>query len=225
MALDDVLMDASVAQYAVIKSNWAEYSPYLVDVGYLTPKQIHDRPIYQFNDWLIRKELRDLPKNDYANIQARLIKMLERDFYSKDYHASMAPTAIANGSVLNRKYMMSDSLRRIYVYAPYLEMEHDDKSRKLECIRRNFKDRKVEPLMFPASESLMDAISGKGIQWDLLVTDDAAAVRSIAEKYRTLSKKEFLMPKYGYNAIPKEVKILIEGKGGVITEYDVDQAG
>jgi hypothetical protein len=37
-----------------------------------------------------------------------------------------------------------------------------------------------------------------------------------------LAKKEFFVPRYGYNAVPQEVKILIEGKGGVINYYDAD---
>jgi hypothetical protein len=222
MGLDDVLMDASVSQYETIRCNWARYSPYLIDMGNLTRKQIHDRPLYAFNDWLIRPEFRSMAANDYANVQVRLLKQLEDDFYSKNAHASMPIMPIAYGSVLNPKYMLSGTVKKVYVYASYLDENPSDKKNKLEAIESNFKGDKVEPLLFPATKTLMDAISEKGIEWDLLVTEDSSLIRKIAERYKSLAKKEFFVPRYGYNAVPQEVKILIEGKGGVINYYDAD---
>jgi hypothetical protein len=222
IGLDDVLVDTSTALYQAIKSDWPRFSPYLVDLGLLDQKHIHSRPLYQFNDWLIRPELRKLPANDYANVQARLIKSIESDFYSQDYLQSARITRFAAGSLLNPKYMASGTVERVWVCSPFIEREKGDAERREAFIARAFPDKKVSPFVYPASQDLKDAIASKRIEWDLLVIDDAAAVRRIAESYRTLSKKEFLMPRYGYNAIPREVEILIEGKGGAINYYDPD---
>ena len=60
------------------------------------------------------------------------------------------------------------------------------------------------------------------MSFDVFIDDEIPNIRDMAEKFRdNLDKKEFIIPRYGYNEnMPKELKFLIEAKGGMVTYYE-----
>ena len=71
-------------------------------------------------------------------------------------------------------------------------------------------------------ETKSSVIKRNKIDFDVFIDDEIPNVRDVAETFReSLEKKEFIIPRYGYNdPMSKELKFLIETKGGIITYFE-----
>ena len=93
---------------------------------------------------------------------------------------------------------------------------------KMEFIKKYFNHPKISYINVERGQSKADVLKSNNLSFDVFVDDELPNIRDMAEKFRdNLDKKEFIIPRYGYNEImPKELKFLIDAKGGSVTYYE-----
>lgn len=216
--LDDVLVDFSEIMYQHIRLNWREYSRYFYDPGDLTLKKLMDRPVYNLNEWLIKKDYVEYTSEQYSALQLKIFSKFIKKFFSTDMYKTANPTEFARKTIMNPIYVESSTVDKIYILSRNITDTQDESKKKF--VEKFFSHPKVQYISVRASEKKGETLKRLGIDFDLLVDDEIPNIRNIAEVFPRLDKKEFLIPEYGYNKMPAELQLLIESKGGIITYYN-----
>lgn len=204
--------------YKDIRLNWRKYSRYFVNHGVISNEELMARNIYNLNEWLILSKYKDLTPYEYSALQLKIFGMFLKDFFLKDIYKDMEPTELAKKTIMNPVYMENNSIKKVYILSRNITEEQKESKEKF--IKKHFCSPKVEFINVEAGEGKGDVMKKYNIDFDLFVDDELPNIRNVAEKFTNLDKKEFLIPKYGYNKMMIDIQALIEEKGGIITYYD-----
>lgn len=204
--------------YDDILKNWRKYSRYFWNPGILKNEELMQRPIYKLNEWLILSKYIKMSSGEYSALQVKIFTEFLTDFFSKDIYSSLTPTVFARKTLMNPVYVNSNDIKKIYILSKSLT--DAQKKSKERFIKRYFTNSKIEFIHVPANGKKGEILREYGIDFNLIVDDEIPNIRNIAEEFTDLTKKEFLIPEYGYNKMPIDLKALIEEKGGIITYYN-----
>jgi len=216
---DDILVPFSYDMYNEIRKLWRKYNHYFVDLGLLKEADVYKRPVYNMNEWLIHPKYIKMNSEEYAATQAIIIKNFYDDYFNRaDLYDYSVPTEFAKRTLMNPLFINDSQVKKVYILSRSMSKAAAESKRKF--IEKYFNNPKIETIIVLGSERKSDAIIKHGIQWNVFIDDELPNIRDFAERFNSLEKKEFLIPKYGYNKMPEELRNLIEGKGGIITYYD-----
>lgn len=219
MDFDDVLVNLSAEVFSRIRSNWRVFNRWFVDSGPLSAKEINDRKIFMFSEFLLKKEFLNITPKEYTALQIMINSEIKKRIFSDiRLYDSLEPTLFAKKTLLNEMFIGSDVIKKVFIVSRNITPEQ--RQSKENFIKKYFNNEKIEFIDVRADEDKSDAITEHGIDWNLFVDDELRNIRNIAEKTSSLDSKEFLIPKYGYNKLDKSLQLLIEGKGGAFTYYD-----
>lgn len=215
---DDVLVNFSQEMYSCIRKNWRKYNHWFVDLGLLKPEEIYNRKFFNINEWLINPEFIKLSSSEYTAIQSTIIGHFYNDFFDTSIYDDLTPSSFAEKTIRNPMFMNNNMVKKVYILTR--NMSEKQKESKEKFIKKYFNHPKIEVISVNPGENKAELIVKNNIHWNLIVDDEIPNIRNIAERFRTLKNKEFLIPKYGYNKMPEELKLLIEEKGGTIRYYE-----
>ena len=215
---DDVLVNFSEIMYRAIRLNWREFSRYFKDPGDISNQILMARRAYNLNEWLIRPEYVEYTSEQYSALQIKIMAKFVEKIFSKDVYIDAEPTEFAKRTIMNPVYMENDNVSKVYILSRNITKTQNDSKEKF--IKKYFNNSKVQYISVNKGERKSDAMKRCGIDFDLFIDDEIPNIRAVAEDFSSLNKKEFLIPKYGYNKMPPELQLLIEEKGGIITYYD-----
>lgn len=202
-----------------IRQHWSKYSKYFRDLGELTHKEIYERKFFNLNEWLIKDDFIKLTSKEYSAIQIVIMNELKNDFFNSDIYSFCTPSLFAVKTLMNKKYMDNENLDKVYILSR--NITDAQKESKLKFISKYFNHPKIEYINVDKRENKGKVLKDNKIQWNILVDDEIPNIRDIVEEYKDdLEGKEFLIPEYGYNKIPEELKIIIDVKGSSINYYD-----
>ena len=201
-----------------IRMNWRQYSRYFYDPGDLTNEELMNRKVYSLNEWLIDKKYMDYTSEQYSALQVRIFSELINSFFTTDMYRDAVPTEFAKRTIMNPVYMESNTIDRVYILSRNVTDAQSESKEKF--IKKYFSSPKVQYIPVTRKGSKGETLRKLGIDFNLFVDDEIPNIRNIMENFQQLEKKEFLIPQYGYNKMPPELRILIEEKGGIITYYD-----
>lgn len=204
--------------YNDIRLNWRDYSRYFFDAGILTNEVLMQRPIYKLNEWLILAKYKNLTSGEYSALQLKIFGKFLKTFFTKDIYSKLGPSEFAKKTLMNSVYMNSPTINKVYILSKSLTSQQEESKRKF--IKKYFNHNKIEFIHVPINGKKGEILKEYEIDFDLVVDDEIPNIRNIAEEFKDLTKKEFLIPEYGYNKMPIELKALIEEKGGIITYYN-----
>ena len=219
MDFDDVLVDFSQAMYKYIRCNWRVFQKWFGDKGNLTTEEIQSRKLYNMNEWLILTKFQDLTSEEYVALQQRIFKEFENGFFNSDIYAYLEPTEFARKTLMNTIYIDDKLTKHVYIVSRNVTQEQSDSKERF--IERYFNHPKITYINVEKRESKANALKNRNINFDVFIDDEIPNIRDIAEKFGDdLDKKEFIIPKYGYNKMPPELQYIIEEKGGIITYFN-----
>lgn len=218
MDCDDVLVDLSTKVFDEIRANWKVFNRWFVDSGPLTVNDIQTRKAYQMSEWLLKKDFIDMTSKEYLALQLTIINEMKARIFNKDLYRTLEPTEFAKRTLMNPIYINSNTVKNVYILSRNITEKQSESKEKF--IAKYFNNSKIHYIPVKFNESKADVIHNNNISWDLFVDDELPNIRDFAEKEETLKKKEFLIPKMGYNKMDKLLELLIIGKGGVFTYYD-----
>ena len=204
--------------YNNIRLNWRDYSRYFFDAGLLTNGVLMQRPIYKLNEWLILAKYKNLTSEEYSALQLKIFGKFLKTFFTKDIYSKLEPNEFAKKTLMNSVYINSPTISKVYILSKSLTPQQEESKKKF--IKKYFNHNKIEFIHVPINGKKGEILKEYEIDFDLVVDDEIPNIRNIAEEFKDLTKKEFLIPEYGYNKMPIELKALIEEKGGIITYYN-----
>jgi len=212
--MDEVLVDISPMQYQHIRNNWVRYSPWLKNLGPMTPQQVINRPIFFINEWMMRDEFKSPEEKKKAMDAVK--GMLFNSFFNQDIYALLRPTKFAQGTIMNKSFIDHKRVNKIYILTRCTGPEMEVYKKKF--LDKYFSHPKVEMLCVKMDERKSDVLKKNGINWNIFVDDEIHNIIDFAENF-DLQGKEFLIPKTGYNSMPLILDILIKEKGGVYNYF------
>jgi hypothetical protein len=219
MDFDDVLVNLSSAMYNNIRDNWRKYHQWFVDLGPLTEKEVQSRKYFIMNDWLIQKKYIDETPESYTATQVRINYEIKNDFFNTAIYDDLKPTRFAERTLLNPLFIDSNNIKKVYILSRCVS-EAQRKSKE-NFVKKYFNHPKIEYINVGANENKGQALMNRNINWNLFIDDELPNIRNVAEVFHNkLRGKEFLIPKFGYNVMPEDLRLIIEGNGGIITYYD-----
>lgn len=176
------------------------------------------RPIYKLNEWLILAKYKNLTSEEYSALQLKIFGKFLKTFFTKDIYSKLEPNEFAKKTLMNSVYINSPTISKVYILSKSLTPQQEESKKKF--IKKYFNHNKIEFIHVPINGKKGEILKEYEIDFDLVVDDEIPNIRNIAEEFKDLTKKEFLIPEYGYNKMPIELKALIEEKGGIITYYN-----
>ncbi len=214
--MDEVLVDISPEQYLSIRVNWRKYHRWFKDLGPLSEKQVLQRPLFKINEWLLKDEYNNLPEKEKEKVIDMIHKELTRDFFSTDLYDNLVPTALARKSLMNKMFIDSNRVGKVYILTRYIDENMLNSKKKF--VKRYFNHPKIEMVPVKMTETKSEVVKRNNIQWSILIDDEIKNIRDFAENL-DISGKEFLLPALGYNQMPLVLDILIKEKGSVYNYY------
>jgi hypothetical protein len=118
---------------------------------------------------------------------------------------------------MNPLYINSEEIKKIFILTRYFSEEQLEGKRKF--IKKYFNNPKIELIPVEKDEKKSEKIKNLGIDWDLFVDDEIKNIQDFVENF-DIKKKEFLIPRYGYNKMPLSLSVSIHEKEGSFTYYD-----
>lgn len=220
MDFDDILADLSVECYRSIRRNWRKYKKYFWDPGELTTEEVQKRPCFRMGEWLIQSKYKELSSGQYTTLQLKIHKMITDDFFVRDdIYDNLQPTEFAKKTLMNPLFIEDPLVSSVVILTRSLTKSQEESKERF--IKKYFSNPKISVITVRGNESKAQALRENKIYFDVVVDDEIPNIRGIAEEYRDeLEKKEFIIPEYGYNKMPPDLKLLIEGKGGSFTYYN-----
>ena len=218
MDFDDVLVDLSSKVFDGIRSNWKVFNRWFVDSGPLHPRDIYERKTFQMSEWLLKKEFMNLTSKEYLALQLTILGEMKRRIFTKSLYDGLEPTELAKRTILNPLYIDNSIIHHVYILSRNITEEQAES--KEAFIKKHFTHSKVSYIPIKEDESKAKVILDNDINWSLFIDDELRNIRDVAEKEKSLNKKEFLIPKMGYNKFDRILELLIIGKGGAYTYYD-----
>lgn len=215
---DDVLTFFSEIMFHEVKSDWRHFKKYFVDTGCLTNKEIQSRKFFYMNEWLIHPKYTELTSEEYSALQLKIWRDLCKYCFTKDIYRRADPTPFAKRTLMNPLFIESPNVTKVYIISRNVTDEQTKS--KEDFIKRYFSHPKIEYISVPQNESKGQVLLEKNINWDVFIDDELPNIRDVAEKFKDLTKKEFIIPEYGYNKMPQDLRFLIEARGGIITYFD-----
>lgn len=131
----------------------------------------------------------------------------------------MTPTFFAQRTLMNPLFINDQKVEKVYIISRNVS-EIQSKSKE-DFIKRYFNHPKIEYISVDHKKSKGEMLKELEIDWNVFIDDELPNIRDVAEKFENLEKKEFIVPKYGYNKnMSKDLRFLIEARGGIITYFD-----
>lgn len=215
---DNTLVPTSSSLYYYIKKNWRHYSRWFWDPGMISEREIQRRQFYYLSEWLISKKWENITSQQYAGLQSRIIADLITGFFDSDPYDDMISTEFANRTLRNEVYTNSLNIDKIIILSNnYSEKQNKNKA---EFIHNNFSNPKISYVGITPAVAKGEYLKNNNIHWNAIVEDQIPVIRNIAEVYSDLDHKEFIIPEFGYNRMPNELRLIIEQHGGIITYYN-----
>lgn len=219
MDFDDILVNMSIDCFRFIRKNWRIFSQYFYETGELTDEQIQARPFFKMGEWLIHERYKKLTSGQYTTLQMAISQLLRNIYFgSQNIYLSLPPTNFARRTLMNPLFIDSPNVKQVYILTR--NVAEVQKENKRTFIERYFKHPKISLLEVGPGESKADTLIKNNIVFDVYIDDEIPNIRDVAEKFENLKDKEFIIPEYGYNKMPQELKFLIESRGGSFTYYD-----
>lgn len=218
---DDVLINLSILMYQNIRENWRIYKKYFWDPGELTTKEVQERRLFHMNEWLIHKKFSNLSSEEYSGVSLKIWETFIKTFFNKPgIYDNSEPTKFAKRTIMNPAFIESPNVSEVIILSRNVT-EIQNKS-KMQFISKYFNHPKIKTITVKKHESKAEALIENNINFNVFVDDELPNIRDVAETFRdNLNGKNFIIPRYGYNEnIPKELKFLIEDKGGTVTYYN-----
>lgn len=218
---DDVLVNFSKEMYKNIRENWRLYKRYFWDPGELTNEEIQNRHFYTANEWLIHKKYKNLTSEEYSALSLEIWELFLKTFFSKpDIYDDATLTQFAKKTLLNTMFIDSPLVEKVYILSRSLTPEQTESKERF--INKYFNNPKISFINVEGRKSKGDILKENKIDFNVFVDDELSNIRDVAEKFHdSLDRKEFIIPKFGYNQnMPKDLRLLIEGNGGIITYYE-----
>jgi len=216
---DDILVNMSIDCFRFVRKNWRVFSKYFWDTGELTDEEIEARPFFKMGEWLIQKRYEDLTSGQYTSLQLIISELLKQEYFSSPtIYKSLEPTLFAQRTLMNPLFIDSPNVKQVVILTRNV-CENQAKNKR-EYIDSHFKHPKLSVIEVGVGESKADALKKNNILFDVYIDDEIPNIRDLAEKTQNLTGKEFIIPEYGYNKMPQELKFLIESRGGTFTYYD-----
>lgn len=176
------------------------------------------RKIYNMNEWLINPEFAKMQPGEYSALQLKIFGLFVKNFFSTDIYEDMIPNEFAKRTIMNPLYIESNNISKVVILSRNItDTQRESKER---FIKRYFTNPKIEVVSVPASGKKGDFLKEMEIPFDMFIDDELQNIRNVAEVFKSLAGKEFLIPEYGYNKMLPDVQALIEEKGGVFTYYN-----
>ena len=218
MDFDDVLAPLSIELYHNIRKNWLIYSRWFVDLGELSDKEIMERKFYNMLEWMIKKKFIKLSSNEYSAVILEVSEMLNQTFFNKDVYDTMEPTEFAKRTLLNPLYIESNNIKHIYIISRNItEMQDISKRRFVETY---FTNPKITYLSVEKYQKKSSIIKENNINFNMFIDDELPNIRDIVEHIDNIERKEFVIPRYGYNVMPNDLDVIIQAAGAVVNYYD-----
>ena len=215
---DDVLVNTSYALFKSVKENWRLFSKWFWDPGELTLEEVQSRNFFNINEWLIKKKFENYTSKQYAALQIEISEFIKETYFDKNPYSYLEPNNFAKETLQNPLYIDSKNIEKVIILSRNMS-DSQDKNKK-EFIEKYFNNPKIEYSSISRFEKKGEFMKKNGISFDVIIDDEIPNIRNIAETFMDLNKKEFIIPSYGYNNMPKELRFLIEEHGGSITYYN-----
>ena len=218
MDFDDVLVNSSTKAFSLIRSNWRVFNRWFVDSGPLSEEEIYARKAFSFNDFLLKKEFINLTPKEYTALHLLIDAELGKRVFNGTLYDDLEPTKLARKTLMNEMYIGSSNIKKVYILSRNMtEAQHQS---KLRFIKKYFSNEKIEYIDVKYNENKADVIKHNKVDWNLVIDDELKNIRDIVEAEENMTRKEILIPQYGYNKMDITLKMLINGKGGIYTYYD-----
>ena len=218
MDFDDVLAPLSIGLYHNIRKNWRIYSRWFVDLGELSDKEIMDRKFYSMIEWMVKKKFINLTSKEYSALILEVREMFNQTFFNKDPYEGMEPTEFAKKTLLNPLYIESDNIKHVYIVSRNVSEMQDISKRRF--IEEHFTNPKISYISVERLQKKSDIIKENNINFNMFIDDELPNIRDIVENISDIERKEFVIPKYGYNVMQEDLEVIIEAAGAVVNYYD-----
>jgi len=212
---DDVLVYLAKSVYHNIRAHWRVFNKYFWNPGSIGINEIYSRKMFNVNEWLIANKFINLTSAQYSSIQLEIMKLVKEYCFKYDIYSDIELTDFAKTTVLNPMFLDNPVVKRVYIISRSITDEQAKS--KEEFINRYFSHPKFTYIPVGEHESKYEAIKKLNISFDVFIDDEIPNIRDVAEHIHDLTGKEFIIPKYGYNKMPQELKFLIESRGGSIS--------
>ena len=216
--MDEVLFNISPYMYKKVRLNWHEFFPYLRNLGPLPDKDILNRPNFLMTDWLLKDRL-----NIHEELYSAMKKVVDNVVYdlcfTEDMYDHIPPTPLARETLMNKKFMENPSIKSVTILTRYPTQHPEMLEAKKKIISKYFNHHKIHLLPLTSGQKKSDVLKKAGINWSLFIDDEIRNIKDLAENF-DLNRREFMIPKMGYNTMPPELKVLIQEKGGTVSFYD-----
>lgn len=219
MDMDDVIVNISPSIYECIRCNWKKYRKYLEDLGPLTRQEIFKRKQFDMFDWLVKEKYDDDIGEKKDEAKKQVMKWLKQDFFNTDYYSSLYPTELAIKTLMNKTFMSSNRIQKVFILTRYFEDCPEMLESKKKFIERYFKNEKVVFIPIKSFEIKANVLKNKGITWQLLIDDEPTNILDFIMYYPEKGH-EYLVPEYGYSKLGATVENIIIAQGGSINYYN-----
>lgn len=207
--------------YNCIRENWRIFKKYFWDPGDLTKEEVQERELYYVNEWLIHKKYMDLTSEQYSALSLEIWALFVKIFFNRDdIYDDSVPSKFAERTLMNPLFIEDAGVKQVIILSR--NISDGQKKSKVEFINKYFNHPKISYINVDRGQSKADVLKEHNLGFDVFIDDELPNIRDMAEKFRdNLEKREFIIPRYGYNkTMPKELKFLIEAKGGSVTYYE-----
>jgi len=215
---DDILFPLSGVLYSRIRKNWRVFSRWFNDIGEVKFEELQKRNMFRINEWLIKDEYKSLTPGQYADLQLKVIEKYRSLGFSGDFYSEGEPTDFARKTIMSDMFLENPNVKDVYILSR--NVTEDQSISKMKFIASYMNHPKIHYINVNKDERKIDSLIENNIKFDVFIDDEIPNIREIAEKLPSLEGKEFMVPEYGYNKIPNDLRLLIEGKKGKITTYD-----
>jgi hypothetical protein len=220
---DDVLVDVTKAKIDYIYQNSLDLNGLVDFTKPLSDKDIISRDIRNPIEWL---EAKFHNTKDGASISPKSLNFATLYVHHGMYEtkpsllSTLTPTPLAskifssialnNAQAVSKIFIAIRDSDRSIIHSEFLE--------KYNYCKEHFTSSKVEIIAIKYPDIAKEILS-KVPNFALLVTDDIGLVDDIV--IADNSKREFLLPKYGYDHVSSLTKAVIAEKGDYISYYDI----
>jgi hypothetical protein len=160
-----------------------------------------------------------LTSEQYSALQIKIWKTLCKTCFDTDCYKTAEPTPFAKKTLMNPLFINDPKVEKVYIISRNVA-EGQSKSKE-NFIKRYFNHPKIEYISVSKNMSKAQMLKELNIEWDVFIDDEIPNIRDVAENFKDLERREFIIPEYGYNRnMPQELRFLIESRGGIITYFD-----
>lgn len=218
--MDEVLFNISPYVYKKMKMNWSVFLPFLNNLGPLTDEDVLNRKYFEVTKWLIKDCYADPNKDLNKVIHETVYRHMKDLCFTEDMYDNLTPTQLCKQTLLSDDFMSNPAIESCTILTRYPITHPSMLKAKEKTFDRYFaKNRKIKLVTLTSEEKKSDALKKLGIDWSLFIDDEIPNIRDFAENF-DLNRREFLLPKCGYNhPFPPELRLLIMEKGGTFSYY------